>query len=133
MRFAIQSARSERVEAVGRNAAKSYLSVYVFPANNISGYSDVCRAPQLLQTKVFYANSISEPSAIRSWHSTHTYTDTGWASVPLAIVLGHQKPDDTWDLLDFKLRLICQKKLPRIITSIQMNNHFAAGWEFEEN
>lgn len=30
MRFAIQSARSEHVEAVGRNAAKSYLSVYVF-------------------------------------------------------------------------------------------------------
>lgn len=30
MRFAIQSAHSEHVEAVGRNAAKPYLSVYVF-------------------------------------------------------------------------------------------------------
>lgn len=42
MRFAIQSARSERVEAVGRDAAKSYLSVYSYL---FSDYSDVCRAP----------------------------------------------------------------------------------------
>lgn len=42
MRFAIQSAHSEHVEAVGRNAAMSYLPVYSYL---FSDYSDVCRTP----------------------------------------------------------------------------------------